>query len=74
MSRDINAKRRDITTLLEYMKGQQMTVVHTPVLNNNTDNSMSSVPNEVRNVANFLFGFTTSTTLLNLFLHPPLHN
>ena len=53
--------RKDINTLIEHTKGQQMTVVHTLVLNNTTNNSMSSVPNKVRNVSNFQFGCTTSS-------------
>ena len=51
-----------------------MSVVHTPVLNSTTNNSLNSIPTEVRNMANFRLGCTTSKNTSRSFLSLPLHD
>ena len=49
----VHEMRQDIHTLLAHMKDQRMSGFHMPVLNSNTNNSLNSIPNEVRNAENF---------------------
>ena len=68
LEKNFPAMIRDINTLLEHMRDQRTSGVHTPVLNSTTNNSLNSIPNEVRNEENFLLGCTTSTNTSRSFL------
>jgi hypothetical protein len=61
LEKNFHAMSRNIITLLEHMRDQRMSEVYMLVLNSTTNNFLNSIPNEVRNKANFWLGCTTST-------------
>ncbi len=48
--------------IVEHMRDQRTSGVHTDVLNSTTNNSLNSIPDDVRNEIDFHFGCTTSST------------
>ena len=53
---NVHDMRSDINTILEHMRDQRTSGVHTAVLNSTTNNSFNSIPHDVRNEAHFLLG------------------
>jgi hypothetical protein len=58
----VHDMRSVMNTIVEHMRDQPTSGVHTEVLNITTNNSLNSIPDEVRrNELNFQIGCTTST-------------